>query len=286
MSCWNGLGVNYKSVDPSVIAQDVAYFNSIGVHYIRPHIPSHDNDSDISEWKAVAKAFHDSGFYVEWGVSLSYPDGVTSATWNAYATGVKAAALVCQNENICDEFGLGNEIELHHDESISDATIRSNLRTLATEVQAIYTIGPVSYQVSQGASLTGWINDNDLGNLDLLGLNTYGVWTNSRYINRAYQSSISSAYTAFGEKLYLSEFNLDYDNTRFQSIPENIALTETRIMQKYIKDSGITRAQLYQWRGWKDTTDSDFNLKMINGDYKLAWNALANNNGRQFFINT
>lgn len=65
MSCWSGLGVNYKSINPAKIAEDIAYFNSIGLRYIRPHITSHDDPTGITTWKTVAKIFHDAGFYVQ-----------------------------------------------------------------------------------------------------------------------------------------------------------------------------------------------------------------------------
>lgn len=280
MPCWNGLGLNYKSINPVLIAQDIAYFKSIGLGYIRPHIPSISNgDTEISLWRDIAKTFHDEGFYVQWGITSS---DLTSSNWTTYANEVKAQAALCQSGSMCDEFGIGNELELHHDESITDSQIRSNLRTLATEVQSIFTRGPVSYQVCQDTNLNDWISDDDLGGLDLIAVNTYGIYLDGKF-SPTYKTNIVNLLSAFGNQGYISEFNLDAYDPRFQSIPEDLAIRETAVMMDYIKNSGVLRASFFQWRGFKDG-DNAFSVRMNTEEFKTMWQPLANNNGRRWLI--
>lgn len=287
MNCWNGLGVNYKSVDPAVIAQDIAYFKSIGLRYIRPHIPAYDA-SDLQAWRDVAKTFYDDGFfYVQWGISKSAT--LTSSNKATWLSAIDTEVEYVRTHNICHEFGLGNEEELHCDNStLLYVDVRNAIRTKATEVNSILTI-PISYQVECGTVGNGhgsdvWASEGK-GNLDVISFNVYGSWNiTTKKFNPQYKSFITNMYNAFGANCYISEFNLEANNTNLQDIPEERSYNEMRIMQKYIKDSGITRAELFQWRGHKSLND-DFAVKLVSGDYKLLWNALANNNGRQWFVN-
>ena len=362
---WRGLGFNYKlriDESASTIDEDIAYFKSIGIRYIRPHIPGY-NASDLSQWRLTAKYFHDRGFWVQWGVTTS--GVIHSRNVGDYLAAVEAEAAYSQFNNLCDEFGIGNEHELHNhwrlsngsgssggatavrasnvvtvttntahsyqtgdlitvidstgnnvtdvsitvtgtttftyshtgsDQTFPDGrisnykwtTLRNDLRTVATNCQSLFT-GPISYQTEPGTVGSGhgskmWESEGK-GNIDWISINTYGIWTNNRYINRNnYQTYLPSFISTFGSSAYISEFNLDANNTNFQAVPAEVGRVEMLTMQAYIQSLGYTRAQLYQYRGYRGS-DSDFNIRYSNGDFRDMWNPLFSNGKRSFYVN-
>lgn len=355
MSVWPGLGVNYKSINPKIISEDIEYFKKIGMRYIRVHIPSY-NSSDVDDWKNVAKIFHDDGFFhVQWGISAG-SNKINDALRNTWYNKIIEYAQICNDEKICHEYGLGNEEELHNRYSttltrsnnivtavtsvahgftngsiveisgavpsnmngsftvtVTNSTtftytasgvdgaasgtiysrdfpcneLRDFIRQTAIDVNQIFLIGDSSYQseANTGQGSDSWASEGK-GALDKISINVYNWWTSDRYLNPAgYEAYIQRFYSAFKDECYISEFNLEANNTSFQAIPDYMAITEMDRMMQYIKSSGMKRAQLYQWRGYKDSTDSDFNVKMINGDFKAMWSVLESNNGRSSIVN-
>src|SRR6266478_490893 len=140
MAAWAGLGVNYASTVQ--LDNDIDYFKSVGLQYVRVFLPAASDTDARDSWRAVAKRFTNEGFYVIWGVTQT---PITSANWSTYASNVLAEAALCQAQATCSEFQLGNELEFHNDASITDAQVRVNIRALASQVKSVFTRGPISY---------------------------------------------------------------------------------------------------------------------------------------------
>lgn len=117
MSVWNGLGVNYKAAQASW-DKDITYFRSIGLRYIRPHMPAtnipwsagvSNGNGNYAFWRTCAQYFHDAGFWVTWGPSYS---PITTSNWQSVHDAVVSEASYLQQQNIAiDEFEVGNEYE-------------------------------------------------------------------------------------------------------------------------------------------------------------------------------
>lgn len=111
MAVWPGLGVNYKALQANWDA-DIAYFNSIGLKNIRPHMPGSPvpwNSATNSTWRTCAQYFHNAGFWVTWGTSSGV---VTTSNWQSLHDSVVAEAQYLQQQGIViDEFEIGNEYE-------------------------------------------------------------------------------------------------------------------------------------------------------------------------------
>lgn len=117
MAVWQGFGVNYKAAQAHWDA-DIAYFRSIGLKYIRPHMPgtnipwsvgTSDSNGNHAFWRACAQYFHNAGFWVTWGPSYS---PITTSNWQSVHNTIVAEAQYLQQQGIVvDEFEVGNEYE-------------------------------------------------------------------------------------------------------------------------------------------------------------------------------
>lgn len=279
MAAWSGMGLNYKSIAHA--ASDITYFKKIGVNKVRIHIPFYTATQQIADWRPVAKQFYDAGFYVIWGIS---GNALTSANWAALRTGVLAEATYLAGQpKQCSEFQVGNEYEYNHDGTISSATLRSNIRTLATDTQAILTNCLISYTTPQDQIL-GWITEGK-GDLDILGHNIYGEIQSQGGASwkRTYASYLSSAVARFGTALSITEFNIDsFTNNLTQYSDEEYA-RYLREEYSYIRSLGIGSAYFYQYRGYKDT-DNQFAVALNSGGFLPAWDGMSNDNKRRTFI--
>lgn len=278
--------MNYKSL--TKISQDINYFNSIGVRSIRPHIPYYtDSESTLTSWRNCAKAFHDAGFWVTYGLSAG---SIGSSTWDALSAAILTEAELCQQSNVCDDFEIGNEYELHLVDGWTTATnLIPVLKTLATSVQSVFTSGTVSYSLSQGQE-NNWISAGK-GDIDYLGLNTYGVYKSSRYVDPAsYQSAITNMHNAFGNSgSYISEFNIDFDGTRMDAVAAKHELSRAELsnMINYIKNKGYTKALLFQYCPPYDSEGAAKHYTVYNDrSFRYMWNAVINDRKRISFIET
>lgn len=274
---WSGLGLNYKSI--ANLDADIAYFRSIGLTKVRIHIPW-PTGTEFDLWLAVAKRFYDEGFYTIFGVTAEIS---ASYTWDTYVTEASAAALSAKGK--CSEFQIGNEMDINNDDGyISDADLRSNIRSLAVDIKAIFD-GPISYATSPGESGDAygsgkWIEEGK-GALDYISLNVYGFSFNPyRGVDPlSYLIYIPQFIRAFGSGCYVSEFNLDADATNFSVIPDAYKTSEIRKMYATLKNIGFNSMYFYTWCGFKNL-NNDFAVQLTSGDTLNMWNALLNDNGR------
>ena len=356
MAVWPGLGVNYKAAQVNWDA-DIAYFNSIGLKNIRPHMPGSPqpwNSTTNALWRTCAQHFHDAGFWVTWGTSQS---PITASNWQALHDSIVAEAQYLQQQGIVvDEYEIGNEYEggihislnsltqtgglatataskahgFQTGESVtiygaspsgyngtftitktgsttftfpvssglsSPATgsiscysmsitqLNANLRQLAADVKAVYTLGQVSYacynnNVNGTSTYTDWIT-NGLGALDTLSIHPYGN------INLANQTITDGGYTyveqmmqAFGEKCYVSEFNLDAGSANLDGFNTGASVEAMEhfykdYLLKYLKPYN-SKAMVYMWSGYQNQ-DDEFAMQLTSGSLIQPWGVLIGN---------
>ena len=293
---WNGLGVNYKAKQ-SEWASDASYFQSVGMKNIRVHIPSTPtpwSEAQNKVWRDCANYFVNAGFWVTSGVSspnANAKGNLTATRWAEYATSTIEEAKYLQANNIrLGAFCIGNELEAFVDgTTLTRNQLIDNLRQLATDVKAVYTLSPITYSCYDNGGVTydRWITQG-LGGLDLLGIHPYGnihSTTNSNSIRIGGYAVIQKMIVAFGaDKCYISEFNLEANDTNLQKIPDEIRVVEMRKKYAFIKSLGFTKACVYSWVGYNNA-DNQFAMKNTDGSFNSMWDVLLTDNGRRTFIN-
>lgn len=278
MAVWSGLGVNYKG-DITHAPQDAAYLYGLGINKVRIHIP---NDGDTS-FRAVAAHFKAQGFYTIYGITAG--STLTAANWNTYATSVIDEATYCEANAICDQFQIGNELHYKVDGStLTTTTLRSNLRTLATSVKAVFS-GDVSYSTDVN-DYTGWISEG-VGDLDKIGYHCYANWSSSgKYLNETNMTTpVPLMVAAFPTKLQIDEFHVDSDSSDILAMTVETRVMYFRRMYSYLKASGATSLYVFGFVGYKYQGDDGFSMKNISGTYNDVWDILLTNNGRRSFVN-
>ena len=152
------------------------------------------------------------------------------------------------------------------------ANLITNIKTLATQVKAIYTRGNVTYTFAHP-----WTNDwcsAGKGDLDLIGSNIYQDnegWRDDAGFTDRWKTEIDNLIAAFGtDGIYLSEFGLSSRSLETWSTDEAVQEAAITKMIEYIKSKGITRADFYCWKDYEDVT---FGVVNMGGNYRLLWNA-------------
>lgn len=200
---WANLGINYSSTGRAAtsFASDMAYLRALGFTRVRLMVPDYGDTTGVSTWRSYAAQACDMGFTrVIYGVT-AITTGITSANTAAFATAMAAEATWAQalgKSNLTLE--LGNEEELHHDGSLTDAQVRANMRSAATTCKAIYTVGGICYASSNIAgAMDSWISEGK-GSFDRIGFNIYDD-PGDLLINA------TKLKNAFGSNAFASEWN-------------------------------------------------------------------------------
>jgi len=220
--------------------------------------------SDVDVTKETALVAIAKGFKVLWGIS-SANTKLTAENWATYANTVKECATWAQANGI-SEFLIGNELERFNDDTtLTNAQLRINIRTLATEVKAIFINGDVGYSNSC-QFLNEWIAEGR-GDIDQLSWMVYMDEAN-------WKTNIVAMVAAFGSHTYINEFNLDSGGYTWwvnkYGADEALQVVAMKEMIDYFKASGITRAFFFEWG------KSDFGTLKEDGTYRLLWNSLIN----------
>ncbi|GAH70994.1 unnamed protein product, partial [marine sediment metagenome] len=128
-------------------------------------------DTDgVNASKAAVIAANAKGIKSIWGVT-SGGTTITSTNWADFRQAILNAAQWAQDNGIY-EFQLGNEEEYHVDgTTMTVAQIIINLKSVATDVQAIFTNGNISYSCWQN-TIDDWVVAGK-GNIDILASNVY-----------------------------------------------------------------------------------------------------------------
>ena len=238
-----------------------------------------DYQRNLAPSKAFVREMVSKGARVVWGLTCGSLNKITAASWNNFRLAILDAAQWAQDNGVF-EFQIGNEIELWNDDTtLTDAQVRTNLKSLATEVKAIFTNGNISYSCSCTlADINGWISLGK-GDIDILAANMYMEYSHGDPIT--WKDRIDSLVAAFGTSgTYLSEFGPSVTGLNDFSTDEAVQAAAVTEMIDYIKASGMERALYYMW---KDDGDAYFGVVKNNGTYRLLWNqALLNSDSVKF----
>ena len=299
MPVYPGFGVNYQAAQANW-AKDAAYFSVIKspsakfglrIHLAQVPIPwsagtpGMDNTADINAfWRSCAQYFSTNpNLYVIWG--LAEPQGathipivdtgnLTASFYAQYRTAVLAEAAYCQSIGLAlGDFELGNELELFVDNvTLTVAQLNANLRQLATDVKAVYTLGSISYGCSTNSvAVADWVA-NGMGGLDHISFHPYGV-TNvfNQTVNfTACDAAITSVVSAFGNKTYMSEFNVDSSNAGVSRLKVAPSVSNMASFLSFIRGTGTPMFFPYTWVGYLNG-DNQFAQLYTNGSMNPVW---------------
>jgi len=218
--------------------------------------------------KAVIIAAKAKGLKFIWGVGAQ---SITAENWPTFRQAILDSAQWAQDNGVY-EFQLGNEEELHVDgTTMTVAQIITNLKSVATDVKAIFTNGNVSYSCWQN-TIDDWVVAGK-GDIDILASNVY-MGGNGSY-SEIWKTRITNLVNAFGaDGTYITEFAPSYSSLEDYSTDEAIQAAGVTEMIEYMKDVGITRALFYSWH---DYPGGLFGAVKDDGTYRLLWNqALLN----------
>ena len=267
---WAGLGMGtfhgFDSYVDTILAS--------GFEELRIDIPSYENTEWLASSKPAVISAIGKGAKVIWGVSAG--GTLTDSNWSTFRQAVLDAAQWAQDNGVF-EFQLGNELESQVDgTTLTVVQLIANLKSLATEVQAIFTSGNVSYTCWQHQidSLDPWVAAGSLGDIDILACNIYKGGEYDPDYDLTYQNRIAQLITAFGvDHTYLTEFNVSYTNLEHYSEDEAVQAAALTEMINYIKASGMTRAIYFMW---KDDGAATFGVMKADETYRQLWNSLLN----------
>jgi hypothetical protein len=264
---WSGLGMGLYYDNES----DFDTILTNGFTELRIDIPNYYSTDWLAYSKAAVIVAISKGARVIWGVS-SHSQTITAANWATFRTAILSAAQWAQDNGVF-EFQLGNEEELHNDDTtLTDAQLIINLKAVATDVQAIFTNGNVSYSCRQN-NISEWISVGK-GDLDILAANIYRQgWSGPK----PWMDDIDNLITAFGvDSTYITEFSLSSVSLDDYSTDEAVQAAALTEMIEYIKVSGMTRALFYCWI---DDREYHYGVVKNDGTYRLLWNQALLNSG-------
>jgi hypothetical protein len=257
---WPGLGMDLFCGDKTDLNTIIGY----GFTELRIDIPDYDNYSWVKSSKNAVTIAVSKGANVVWGVK---PGGtITASNWSDFRTACIDAAQWAQDNGVF-EFQLGNEGEYYVDGvTLTLSQYITNLKSLATEVQAIFTNGNVSYSCFH-ENIDDWVSAGK-GDIDLLASNVYRAWgAGNNPI--PWEDEINTLISAFGtDGTYLTEFSLNTSGIGYWSEDETVQAIDLTEMIDYIKATGIERAFFFSW---KDNQSAQFGAVKIDGTYRLLW---------------
>jgi hypothetical protein len=268
---WSGLGMGafYGQVDNYITT-----WITNGFIDLRLDIPDYQNTTWLANSKAKVIVAVAAGARVVWGVSSNKNNNIdytiTATNWPTYRTAILAAATWAQANGVY-EFQLGNEEEGHNDNTtLTEAQLIINLKDVATDVQAIFTNGNVSYTCSADY-IDDWAAAGK-GNIDIIASNVYMEYEDHQV--RPWQDEIDALVSAFGVNgTYLTEFNLSWSSLDDYSTDETVQAEAVAEMIEYIKASGMTRAFYFCYQS------DNFGVVKNDGTYRLLWNQALLNTG-------
>ena len=280
---WSGLGMVLFSTSDNVAELSSFFSDQIddllanGFTDIRIDGVSTGNPAAIAISKSAVAIAVAKGANVIWGFA-KYPP-LTAANWATHRQAILDNAQWAQDNGVY-ELIIGNEEEMHNDDTtLTDAQVRANMRSLATEVQAIFTRGNVTYSTAvNGYWELDWITEGK-GDIDLIGMNIYKNGDGSFSDN--WETYLTNMVNAFGVNgTYITEFGPSYISLDDYSTDEAVQAAAVAEMIDYIKASGIERALFFTYyddpRPW---CPAGFGVLKTDGTYRLLWNQALLNSG-------
>jgi len=272
---WSGLGIDIENlVYIETIPEFDSYVDTLlanGFTQIRVKIAQYYSD-DVDLSKTAALRAIAKGAEVIWGV-----DGgstITATNWSSFRQAILDAAQWAQDNGVY-EFLLGNEEDDRVDgTTMTQAQIIVNLKAVATDVQAIFTRGNISYTCNSFA-ISDWVTAGR-GDIDILASNVYiNGWGN-------WKTNITNLIAGFGtDHTGITEFSVSGNGLDNYSTDEAVQAAGTIEMIEYIKASGMTRAFYFCY------TDTSWlpgrGVLKADGTYRLLWSqALLNSESVKF----
>jgi hypothetical protein len=173
---------------------------------------------------------------------------------------------------------IGNEEEPHVDGTTMTAqNMRNNIIQLASDAQNIYTYGPIYYDASIDSIYGGgnvWA-DNQIGSLDMLGINVYkGVLADYA----GFRLAIADI-NRFGDKIYCGEWNtgngfddmLAYGRRYSEEMYTKVNIARRDVLDAYNIEWYFFA---YSANSVEDFQPNAFALKKGNGTYHDLWYVL------------
>ena len=230
------------------------------------------NTTEVNASKAAVIAGNAKGLKAIWGVSTNSII-ITAANWADFRAAILDAAQWAQDNGVY-EFQIGNEEEGKVDgTTITVAQLIANLKSVATDVQAIFTRGDVSYSCYH-ENIDDWVSAGK-GDIDILASNVYMGW--GAHIPIDWENEIDTLVGAFGTGgTYITEFSLNCSGLEYYSEDEAVQATAVTEMIECIKASGIERALFYCWQ---DYPGGLFGVVKDDGTYRLLWDQALLNKG-------
>ena len=283
---WSGIGMNlFTTVDniaeppTSVFDGDCDALIMNGFTTIRVPIETYTYPDPIAFTKAAALRAMARGLNVVWGIGAGGTT-LTSTSWTAFSSAVQSAAQWAQDNGIY-EFQLANEEEYHIDgTTLTTSQLISNMKSLATTCQSIYTRGNITYATSPDY-YDNWIAAGK-GDIDMIAGNQYLTWDvygtyDPDVDDPWYIQKLNDMITAFGTGgFYLSEWGVSSSATANFSPDEAVQAAKVSDLISYISNSGVTRAYFYEY--YDDTRPSGrvgFGIKKTTGTYYQMWNSVT-----------
>ena len=279
---WSGLGMHIFPTSDNTWGLSSSFEERVdellanGFTQLRIDVTYWAEASAVSIAKSAVAIAVSKGAEVIWGVGAGATT-LTFANWPDYRQGILDAAQWAQDNGVY-EFQLGNEEELHNDDTtLTDAQLRTNLKAVATEVQAIFTRDNISYSCAQD-SVNSWIAIGK-GDIDILAANEYMGETT--FNNNTWKTDITNLVNAFGaDGTYLTEFSLSCVSLDTYSTDEAIQAAAVTEMIEYIKASGMTRAIFFCYYDDSQPFGPEgFGVVKTDGNYRLLWNQALLNSG-------
>lgn len=298
MSVFRGFGVNYKRPREKW-DDDKAFFKLIKNPNARfiirvnlPYIPYPwvAGDPNVvgsyAYWRDCAAYWAaDPDFYVTWGpggLVGQTPGNLTQSMFDNYCASVLQEAQYCHSLNMAlGDFELDNEIERFN--ITIQPYIRAGLRSLATAIKAAgYADWPLHhcmYNTLSNTNVDGWISEG-LGDIDLLSLHAYAAISSNNVVTSNGFDFVEPLAAAFGNKFYISEFNLSTVPTTLRRLPVATMRTAYATFLPLMK-ANTDKMVFYSFAGYLDT-DDDFVVLKMNGAMDEAWYLFFDNNPTQF----
>ena len=275
---WSGLGMGlFSTYVTSDFDEHIDDLLANGFTELRIDIPDYQDTLWLAQSKAAVKRAVAKGVKVIWGVSSNALNNtdytITAKNWSTFRQAILDAAQWAQANRVF-EFQLGNEEEFHVDgDTMTEAQIITNLKSVATEIKAIFTRGKVSYSCAHNY-ISEWIATGK-GNIDILASNVYMGGTT---FDDTWKTEIDYLVNAFGaDSTYITEFNLSYRGLDYYSTDETVQAAALTEMIEYIKASGMTRAFYFCYQS------DNFGALKTDGTYRLLWNqALLSSESAKF----
>ena len=275
-----GHNFTVATYDTSLVESDLTFLKSQGITKIRIYGPTFGGGGNTTNCQDMVQRALAHGFYVIWGVATGKSHGQLDATtWGNFKTYVSGTIAPWAQANGLTELMVGNECDYEADgTTLTAATVRSDVRALASTVKSGGYTGIVSYDTAadNATIIPAWFSEG-LGSLDLIGWNNYNGSLTS------FTNATNSIATKFGSKGYMSEFGSNgggYPDFNDENLFASDCLSRISAMQS----AGTPVGYFFCYRdGANGVGANTFALVQTNGVARCARGAILNTPGQTIF---